>query len=78
MSQNGGVGLEGRTWQECAEPELTRPFLCGAVPGLCPVLTLVLSCPLLCCAVQGVDTSSTDTKGTVLIKSAEELENYSK
>ncbi|PNW85024.1 hypothetical protein CHLRE_03g168450v5 [Chlamydomonas reinhardtii] len=27
---------------------------------------------------QGVDTSSTDTKGTVLIKSAEELENYSK
>lgn len=27
---------------------------------------------------QGVDTSTTDTKGTVLIKSAEELENYSK
>mmetsp|Transcript_9099 Transcript_9099/g.15863 ORF Transcript_9099/g.15863 Transcript_9099/m.15863 type:complete len:543 (+) Transcript_9099:118-1746(+) len=27
---------------------------------------------------QGVDTSSTDTKGTVLIKSAEELENYAK
>ena len=27
---------------------------------------------------QGIDTSSTDTKGTVLIKSAQELENYSK
>jgi len=27
---------------------------------------------------QGVDTATTDTKGTVLIKSAEELENYSK
>jgi len=27
---------------------------------------------------QGVDTSSTDTKGTVLIKNAEELQNYSK
>uniref|UniRef100_A0A7S0S258 CCT-theta n=1 Tax=Chlamydomonas leiostraca TaxID=1034604 RepID=A0A7S0S258_9CHLO len=27
---------------------------------------------------QGVDTSSTDTKGTVLIRNAEELENYSK
>ena len=27
---------------------------------------------------QAVDTSSTDTKGTVLIKNAEELENYSK
>jgi len=27
---------------------------------------------------QGVDAASTDTKGTVLIKSAEELENYSK
>lgn len=26
---------------------------------------------------QGVDTSGTETKGTVLIKSAEELENYS-
>jgi T-complex protein 1 subunit theta len=27
---------------------------------------------------QGVDTTGTETKGTVLIKSAEELENYSK
>lgn len=27
---------------------------------------------------QGIDTSSTDTKGTVLIKNASELENYSK
>jgi T-complex protein 1 subunit theta len=27
---------------------------------------------------EGVDTASTDTKGTVLIKSAAELENYSK
>mmetsp|Transcript_31717 Transcript_31717/g.57630 ORF Transcript_31717/g.57630 Transcript_31717/m.57630 type:complete len:543 (-) Transcript_31717:57-1685(-) len=27
---------------------------------------------------QGIDTSNTDTKGTVLIKSAEELENYAK
>lgn len=27
---------------------------------------------------EGVDTASTDTKGTVLIKSAQELENYSK
>lgn len=27
---------------------------------------------------QGVDTTGTETKGTVLIKSAEELENYSR
>lgn len=27
---------------------------------------------------QGVDTTSTETKGTVLIKSAQELENYSR
>ena len=27
---------------------------------------------------EGVDTTSTDTKGTVLIKTAQELENYSK
>ena len=27
---------------------------------------------------QGVDTASTDTKGTVLIKNAEELQNYAK
>lgn len=27
---------------------------------------------------EGVDTASTDTKGTVLIKNAQELENYSK
>jgi len=30
------------------------------------------------CYAQGVDTSSTDTKGTVLIKNAEQLQNYSK
>jgi hypothetical protein len=29
-------------------------------------------------AVQGVDTSGPETKGTVLIKSAEELEGYSR
>lgn len=28
--------------------------------------------------LQGVDTSGPETKGTVLIKSAEELESYSK
>jgi hypothetical protein len=27
---------------------------------------------------QGVDTATTDTKGTVLIKTAAELENYAK
>jgi hypothetical protein len=33
---------------------------------------------LLCTNLQGVDTSGPETKGTVLIKSAEELESYSK
>ncbi|XP_062086305.1 T-complex protein 1 subunit theta-like [Humulus lupulus] len=47
----------------------------------CVVLTvrsIVVSAGLLRIFVGGVDTSATETKGTVLIHSADQLENYAK
>jgi hypothetical protein len=51
--------------------------LCCSIIFIC-LFALGLNVVILLLFLQGVDTSGPETKGTVLIKSAEELEGYSR